>query len=84
MRIVSSERACPSVAHETFARLQIAPSATMLLNAAYWEEGCPRILTTAELAQVQKEAPAGKFLAVVDVGCDWGVSGRRRVFEARR
>nr|CRX79225.1 hypothetical protein ls5931a1_00038 [Leucosporidium scottii] len=61
----------PERFESSFAK-DIAPHTTLFLNGGFWEPGCPRILTTAELASVQQEAPEGRFLSVVDVGCDWG------------
>lgn len=52
---------------------QIAPHTTVLLNGGFWQEGCPRILTTAQLAQIQATAAPNRFLSVVDVSCDFGV-----------
>lgn len=55
---------------------RIAPYTTMLLNGGFWENGCPRLLTTQEMARLQQGLPAHRLLSVVDVGCDWGVSLR--------
>ncbi|KAK4052299.1 hypothetical protein OIO90_004380 [Microbotryomycetes sp. JL221] len=53
---------------------EVAPHLTMVLNGGFWETGCPRLLTTKELAQLQQTVPANRFLSVVDIGCDWNGS----------
>ncbi|KAK4048433.1 hypothetical protein OIV83_004779 [Microbotryomycetes sp. JL201] len=53
---------------------EVAPFLTMVLNGGFWETGCPRLLTTKELAILQQTVPANRFLSVVDIGCDWNGS----------
>lgn len=50
----------------------IAPFTTLFLNGGFWQEGCPRLLTSAQLAQIQASAPVNRFLSIVDCACDWG------------
>lgn len=44
----------------------------MLLNGGFWAPGCPRLLTTAQLAELQK-SPGNRLISIVDVSCDWEV-----------
>ncbi|KAM0786112.1 hypothetical protein ACM66B_006922 [Microbotryomycetes sp. NB124-2] len=53
---------------------EVAPYLTMVLNGGFWETGCPRLLTTKDLATLQQTVPANRFLSVVDIGCDWNGS----------
>ncbi|RUS28672.1 Saccharopine dehydrogenase-domain-containing protein [Jimgerdemannia flammicorona] len=48
---------------------QIAPYATMVVNGAYWDARCPRMLTTTQLAHVQRAAPE-RMIALADISCD--------------
>lgn len=66
----------PAAFKSSFAR-NVAPYTTMFLNGGFWEEGCPRLLTTEELATLQQQLPPNRLLSVVDVGCDWGVSAAK-------
>ncbi|KAM0745747.1 hypothetical protein T439DRAFT_318945 [Meredithblackwellia eburnea MCA 4105] len=50
---------------------KIAPYTTALLNGAFWEPGCPRMLSTSQLANIQATAPSNRFLSVIDVACDF-------------
>ncbi|GAA6055041.1 hypothetical protein JCM3770_006708 [Rhodotorula araucariae] len=50
---------------------EIAPYITVLLNGGFWSPGCPRLLTTSQLAELQKN-PNNRLLSIVDVSCDWG------------
>ncbi|KAK4705519.1 alpha-aminoadipic semialdehyde synthase, partial [Phenoliferia sp. Uapishka_3] len=51
---------------------KIAPFTTILLNGAFWQPGYPRILSTAQLADIQASISPSRFLSVVDVSCDFG------------
>ncbi|BGP51397.1 hypothetical protein JCM10450v2_007339 [Rhodotorula kratochvilovae] len=50
---------------------KVAPFTAVLLNGGFWSPGCPRLLTTAQLAELQKN-PHSRLLSIVDVSCDWG------------
>ncbi|TNY24064.1 Saccharopine dehydrogenase-domain-containing protein [Rhodotorula diobovata] len=49
---------------------KIAPFTSVLLNGGFWAPGCPRLLTTAQLAELQK-SPGNRLISIVDVSCDW-------------
>ncbi|GAA5888440.1 hypothetical protein JCM6882_008620 [Rhodosporidiobolus microsporus] len=50
---------------------KIAPYTTLFLNGGFWSPDCPRLLTTAQLAELQKD-PKNRLLSIVDVSCDFG------------
>lgn len=50
---------------------KVAPYTTMFLNGGYWHEPCPRILTTRQLAEIQKTVAPNRMLYITDVSCDW-------------
>ncbi|BGP19894.1 hypothetical protein JCM10213_008632 [Rhodosporidiobolus nylandii] len=50
---------------------KIAPFTTLFLNGGFWTPECPRLLTTAQLAELQQN-PSSKLLSIVDVSCDFG------------
>ena len=60
--------------YESTFSTDVAPYTTLFINGGFWEPGCPRLMTTKQLAEVQATAPKGRFLSIVDIGCDWGVS----------
>ncbi|GAA5862042.1 hypothetical protein JCM8547_001567 [Rhodosporidiobolus lusitaniae] len=49
---------------------KIAPYTTLFLNGSFWSAPCPRLLTTAELAELQSN-PRSRLVSIVDVSCDW-------------
>ncbi|KAJ2773295.1 hypothetical protein IWQ57_001365 [Coemansia nantahalensis] len=54
---------------------KIAPHTTMLVNGIYWEPKYPRLLTTADLAAIQRRRDLKtRMLAVADISCDIGGS----------
>ncbi|GAA5864875.1 hypothetical protein JCM1840_004934 [Sporobolomyces johnsonii] len=55
-----------SVFHE-----KIAPFTTLFLNGGFFAPGCPRLLSTKQLAQLQRN-PETRLLSIVDVSCDFG------------
>ncbi|GAA5975671.1 hypothetical protein JCM21900_002198 [Sporobolomyces salmonicolor] len=55
-----------SVFHE-----KIAPFTTLFLNGGFFAPGCPRLLSTEQLAQLQRCAE-NHLLSIVDVSCDFG------------
>ena len=68
--------------------LQIAPYTSVLLNGGFWAPGCPRLLTTAQLAELQSRSD-NRLISIVDVSCDWEVRPaspfrRRREGDAQR
>ncbi|GAA5979312.1 hypothetical protein JCM11641_001991 [Rhodosporidiobolus odoratus] len=50
---------------------KIAPYTSLFLNGGFWHPDCPRLLTTAQLADIQKN-PKNRLLSIVDVSCDFG------------
>ncbi|GAA5827914.1 hypothetical protein JCM11251_007729 [Rhodosporidiobolus azoricus] len=50
---------------------KIAPFTTLFLNGGFWTPESPRLLTTAQLADLQKR-PDSRLLSIVDVSCDFG------------
>ncbi|RUP47188.1 Saccharopine dehydrogenase-domain-containing protein, partial [Jimgerdemannia flammicorona] len=62
---------------------QIAPYATMVVNGAYWDARCPRMLTTTQLAHVQRAAPE-RMIALADISCDIQVGGLEMELGMRR
>ncbi|KAJ1727351.1 hypothetical protein LPJ61_004617 [Coemansia biformis] len=54
---------------------KIAPYTTMLVNGIYWEPKYPRLLTTEDLAAIQRRRDLRtRMLAVADISCDIGGS----------
>ncbi|GAA5891472.1 hypothetical protein JCM8208_007293 [Rhodotorula glutinis] len=49
---------------------KVAPYTTVLLNGGFWAPGCPRLLTTAQLAELQSRSD-NSLISIVDVSCDW-------------
>ncbi|GAA5839177.1 hypothetical protein JCM9279_002618 [Rhodotorula babjevae] len=49
---------------------KIAPYTSVLLNGGFWAPGCPRLLTTAQLAELQSRSD-NRLVSIVDVSCDW-------------
>ncbi|GAA6037702.1 hypothetical protein JCM8097_002296 [Rhodosporidiobolus ruineniae] len=50
---------------------KIAPYTTLFLNGGFWTPESPRLLTTAQLAELQQN-PHNRLLSIVDVSCDFG------------
>ncbi|SCZ94622.1 BZ3500_MvSof-1268-A1-R1_Chr12-3g04003 [Microbotryum saponariae] len=50
---------------------EVAPYTTLFFNGAYWAPGCPRILSTSQLAKIQKDGSPERMLAIVDAACDF-------------
>jgi alpha-aminoadipic semialdehyde synthase len=48
------------------------PSLTVLVNANYWDERYPRLVTKAELAALYGAARAPRLRVIGDLGCDIG------------
>lgn len=46
----------------------------MVVNGAYWDIRTPRMLTTEQLAHIQRTAPK-RMLALADISCDVKVRG---------
>ncbi|PIA15929.1 hypothetical protein COEREDRAFT_81639 [Coemansia reversa NRRL 1564] len=54
---------------------KIAPYTTMLVNGIYWESKYPRLMTTQDLAAIQRKRELkSKMLAIADISCDIGGS----------
>ncbi|KAJ2156250.1 hypothetical protein GGF46_005312 [Coemansia sp. RSA 552] len=54
---------------------KIAPYTTMLVNGIYWESKFPRLMTTQDLATIQRQrALKSRMLAIADISCDIGGS----------
>ncbi|KAJ2784663.1 hypothetical protein H4R18_000954 [Coemansia javaensis] len=54
---------------------KIAPHTTMLVNGIYWEPKYPRLMTTADLAAIQRRPDLkSRMLAIADISCDIGGS----------
>lgn len=62
-----------SVALSSLVSSQIAPHTTVFLNGGFWAPPSPRLLTTAQLAAIQRN-PSNRLISIVDVSCDFGVS----------
>lgn len=52
--------------------LQIAPYATIFCNGGLWNPSSPRLLTTAQLAELQSN-PKNLLTSIVDISCDFHV-----------
>ncbi|SCV73183.1 BQ2448_7108 [Microbotryum intermedium] len=50
---------------------EVAPYTTLFFNGGYWAPGCPRILSTSQLAKIQKYGSPERMLAIVDAACDF-------------
>ncbi|KAJ2436212.1 hypothetical protein IWW41_000379 [Coemansia sp. RSA 2522] len=54
---------------------KIAPYTTMLVNGIYWESRYPRLMTTKDLADIQRRRELkSRMLAIADISCDIGGS----------
>ncbi|KAJ1770169.1 hypothetical protein IW140_004894 [Coemansia sp. RSA 1813] len=54
---------------------KIAPYTTMLVNGIYWESKYPRLMTTKDLADIQRQREMkNRMLAIADISCDIGGS----------
>ncbi|KAI9506643.1 hypothetical protein GGI26_004739 [Coemansia sp. RSA 1358] len=54
---------------------KIAPYTTMLINGIYWESKYPRLMTTRDLADIQRQRNLKhRMLAIADISCDIGGS----------
>ncbi|KAJ1847055.1 hypothetical protein IWW55_000075 [Coemansia sp. RSA 2706] len=54
---------------------KIAPYTTMLINGIYWESRFPRLMTTKDLADIQRRRDLrSRMLAIADISCDIGGS----------
>ncbi|KAJ1960475.1 hypothetical protein GGI12_003776, partial [Dipsacomyces acuminosporus] len=54
---------------------KIAPHTTMLINGIYWESKYPRLMTTKDLASIQRQRELkNRMLAIADISCDIGGS----------
>ncbi|KAI8322217.1 hypothetical protein GQ54DRAFT_317268 [Martensiomyces pterosporus] len=54
---------------------KIAPYTTMLINGIYWESKYPRLMTTKDLASIQRQRELkNRMLAIADISCDIGGS----------
>ncbi|KAJ2352475.1 hypothetical protein IWW50_004430 [Coemansia erecta] len=54
---------------------KIAPYTTMLVNGIYWESRFPRLMTTRDLADIQRRRELrSRMLAIADISCDIGGS----------
>lgn len=54
---------------------QIAPFTTVFCNGGLWNPSSPRLLTTAQLAELQSN-PHSQLTSIIDISCDFDVSGR--------
>lgn len=52
---------------------QIAPYTTLFLNGGFFSKGCPLLLSTKQLAELQSN-PESRLVSIVDVSCDFDVS----------
>ncbi|KAI5481105.1 alpha-aminoadipic semialdehyde synthase [Pseudohyphozyma bogoriensis] len=57
--------------YESHFDTKVAPWTTIMLNGAFWSEGCPRILTKDQLKDL-KSAHPDALLSIIDVSCDFG------------
>ncbi|KAJ2546874.1 hypothetical protein EV175_005439 [Coemansia sp. RSA 1933] len=70
----SEYREHPNRYRSAFAR-KIAPYTTMLVNGIYWESKYPRLMTTSDLADIQRQREMkNRMLAIADISCDIGGS----------
>ncbi|KAJ2046362.1 hypothetical protein H4S04_005089 [Coemansia sp. S16] len=54
---------------------KIAPYTSMLVNGIYWESKYPRLMTTKDLAYIQRQRELRtRMLAIADISCDIGGS----------
>ncbi|KAJ2563385.1 hypothetical protein GGH95_004609, partial [Coemansia sp. RSA 1836] len=54
---------------------KIAPYTSMLVNGIYWESKYPRLMTTKDLAHIQRQRELRtRMLAIADISCDIGGS----------
>ncbi|KAJ2083695.1 hypothetical protein H4R24_000653 [Coemansia sp. RSA 988] len=54
---------------------KVAPYTTMLVNGIYWESKYPRLMTTQDLAAIQRKRELkSRMLAIADISCDIGGS----------
>ncbi|KAJ2820312.1 hypothetical protein GGI24_004525, partial [Coemansia furcata] len=54
---------------------KIAPYTSMLINGIYWESKYPRLMTTKDLAYIQRQRELRtRMLAIADISCDIGGS----------
>ncbi|KAJ1748278.1 hypothetical protein LPJ79_004661 [Coemansia sp. RSA 1821] len=67
-------RESPDRYRSVFAQ-KIAPYTTMLINGIYWETKYPRLMTTKDLADIQRRRDLrSRMLAIADISCDIGGS----------
>ncbi|GAA6063495.1 hypothetical protein JCM10212_004454 [Sporobolomyces blumeae] len=59
----------PERYRSTFHR-KIAPYTTLFLNGGFFSRGCPLLLSTKQLAELQ-ENPESRLVSIVDVSCDF-------------
>ncbi|KAJ2656007.1 hypothetical protein IWW48_005248 [Coemansia sp. RSA 1200] len=70
----SEYREHPDRYRSVFAQ-KIAPYTSMLVNGIYWESKYPRLMTTKDLADIQRQRNLKRrMLAVADISCDIGGS----------
>ncbi|KAJ1907970.1 hypothetical protein LPJ81_000399 [Coemansia sp. IMI 209127] len=70
----SEYREHPDRYRSAFAQ-KIAPYTTMLVNGIYWESKYPRLMSTKDLADIQRQREMkNRMLAVADISCDIGGS----------